>query len=80
MAKHNNIPILDYEVDWSNSVPLLIDQCAVMLGAALIRDRGAESPCRWSSHSDLCSCIRDRARQNAGKPYDTYVCGISIDC
>ena len=55
MAKYNNIPILDYEVDWSNSVPLLIDQCAVMLGAALIRDRGAESPCRWSSHSDLCS-------------------------
>lgn len=53
MAKYNNIPILDYEVDWSNSVPLLIDQCAVMLGAALIRDRGAESLCEHSSEFNL---------------------------
>ena len=44
MAKYNNIPILDDEVDWSNSVSLLIDQCAVMLGGALIRESGAESP------------------------------------
>ena len=53
MAKYNNIPILDYEVDWSNSVPLLIDQCAVMLGAALICDRGAESLCEQSSEFNL---------------------------
>ena len=49
MAKYNNIPILDYEVDWSNSVPLLIDQCAVML----IRESGAESLCEQSSEFNL---------------------------
>ena len=36
-----------------------------MLDGALIRESGAESPCRWSSHSDLCTqqnyCIYDEA-------------------
>ena len=36
-------------------MPVLPVQRAVMLGGALIRESGAESPCRWSSHSDLCT-------------------------
>lgn len=36
-------------------MPVLPVRRAVMLGGALIRESGAESPCRWSSHSDLCT-------------------------
>ena len=36
-------------------MPVLPVRRAVILGGALIRESGAESPCRWSSHSDLCN-------------------------
>ena len=39
-------------------MPVLPVQRAVMLDGALIRESGAESPCRWSSHSDLCRVKR----------------------
>ena len=53
-AECNNIPVFEYGTNEPDSVPLLPVRRAVILGGALIRESGAESPCRWSSHSDLC--------------------------
>ena len=51
-------------------MPVLPVRRAVILGGALIRESGAESPCRWSSHSDLC---RTSIKREAGKD-------ISVTC
>ena len=42
-----------------------------MLGGALIRESGAESPCRWSSHSDLCKAAVAYYQEHGQNPART---------